>query len=138
MDDIEAIKQLKARYFRFMDTKDWEGYRTVFAEEAWMRNTPDPNEVFEGRDEIVKQVSRVLAKATTVHHGHTPEITLTGADSATGIWAMEDFVDMPQLVLHGWGHYHEEYLKRDGEWQILSSRLTRLRLDITPKQESGS
>ena len=23
-DDIEAIKQLKARYFRYMDTKEWE------------------------------------------------------------------------------------------------------------------
>ena len=23
MDDVEAIKQLKARYFRMMDTKDW-------------------------------------------------------------------------------------------------------------------
>ena len=133
MDDLEAIKQLKARYFRFMDTKDWEGYRTVFAEEAWMRNSPDPEEVFEGRDEIVRKVSEALAEAVTVHHGHMPEITLTGADTATGIWAMYDFVEFPQLVLHGWGHYHEEYVKRDGEWQILSSRLTRLRLDITPK-----
>lgn len=25
MDDIEAIKQLKARYFRMLDTKDWDG-----------------------------------------------------------------------------------------------------------------
>ena len=133
MDDIEAIKQLKARYFRFMDTKDWEGYRTVFAEEAWMRNSPDPEDVFEGRDEIVRKVSDALAEAVTVHHGHMPEITLTGADTATGIWAMYDFVDLPQLMLHGWGHYHEQYVKRGGEWQILSSRLTRLRLDITPK-----
>jgi uncharacterized protein (TIGR02246 family) len=138
VDDIEAIKQLKARYFRCMDTKDWEGYRTVFAEEAWMRNTPDPSEVFEGRDAIVAQVSRVLAEAVTVHHGHTPEITLTGSDTATGIWAMDDFVDMPQLVLRGWGHYHEEYVKRGGAWQILSSRLTRLRLDIAPKGEPSS
>ena len=31
MDDIEAIKQLKARYFRTMDTKDWDGFADVFA-----------------------------------------------------------------------------------------------------------
>ena len=133
MDDIEAIKQLKARYFRLMDTKDWEGFATVFAEEASMRNSPDPNEVFEGREEIVRKVSAALAEAVTVHHGHMPEITLTGDDTANGVWAMYDFVELPQLVLHGWGHYHEEYVKRDGAWQILSSRLTRLRLDITPK-----
>ena len=29
-DDIEAIKQLKARYFRMMDTKDWDGLAAVF------------------------------------------------------------------------------------------------------------
>ena len=28
---IEQIKQLKARYIRFMDTKDWAGYESVFA-----------------------------------------------------------------------------------------------------------
>ena len=26
VDDVEAIKQLKARYFRTMDTKDWAGH----------------------------------------------------------------------------------------------------------------
>ena len=29
--EIEAIKQLKARYFRLMDTKDWKGFAAVFA-----------------------------------------------------------------------------------------------------------
>ena len=133
MDDIEAIKQLKARYFRFMDTKDWDNYATVFAEDAEMRNSPDPEEIFEGRGDIVAKVSAALVEAKTVHHGHMPEITLTSDTTATGIWAMDDYVDLPQLTLHGWGHYHEEYVKRDGEWQILSSRLTRLRLDIEPK-----
>ena len=31
---IEQIKQLKARYFRCMDTKDWDGLRAVFAPNA--------------------------------------------------------------------------------------------------------
>ncbi|MDT5245538.1 MAG: hypothetical protein QOD36_2914, partial [Mycobacterium sp.] len=29
--EIEAIKQLKARYCRFLDTKDWQAWRGVFA-----------------------------------------------------------------------------------------------------------
>ena len=33
-DDIEAIKQLKARYFRMMDTKDWDGLARVFTEDV--------------------------------------------------------------------------------------------------------
>ncbi len=133
LDEIEAIKRLKARYFRHMDTKDWAAFGEVFTEDATVAASPDPSHVFRGRDEIVRRVSEALRDATTVHHGHMPEIELTGADTARGVWAMYDFVDLPELVLHGWGHYHEEYAKRSGEWRIRSTRLTRLRLDVTRK-----
>ena len=136
LDEIEAIKQLKARYFRLMDTKQWEQFGAIFTEDATLAASPDPNETFRGRADIVRRVSAALREATTVHHGHMPEIELTGADTARGIWAMYDFVDLPQLVLHGWGHYHEEYAKQAGAWRIRSSRLTRLRLDITPKPKA--
>ena len=132
-EDIEAIKQLKARYFRLMDTKQWDAWTDVFTEDATVTASPDPNETFRGRAEIVRKVSAALREATTVHHGHMPEIELTGPDTAKGIWAMYDFVDLPQLVLHGWGHYHEEYVKQQGAWRIRRTRLTRLRLDITNK-----
>ena len=136
LEEIEAIKRLKARYFRLMDTKQWDQWGDVFTEDAHLAASPDPNETFHGRADIVKRVSAVLRDARTVHHGHMPEIELTGPDTATGIWAMYDFVEMPQLVLHGWGHYHEEYAKQGGAWRIRRSRLTRLRLDITPKSKS--
>ena len=29
-DELEAIRQVKARYCRFLDTKDFESWRTVF------------------------------------------------------------------------------------------------------------
>jgi len=134
LEEIEAIKRLKARYFRLMDTKQWDQWGDVFTEDAHLAASPDPNETFHGRTDIVKRVSAVLRDARTVHHGHMPEIELTGPDTATGIWAMYDFVDMPQLVLHGWGHYHEEYARQDGTWRIRRLRLTRLRLDMTQKK----
>ena len=31
---IEDIRQLKSRYFRFVDAKDWEGLAEVFCKEA--------------------------------------------------------------------------------------------------------
>jgi len=34
IDDFEAIRQLKARYFRTMDTKDWAGMRQVFTDDV--------------------------------------------------------------------------------------------------------
>jgi uncharacterized protein (TIGR02246 family) len=133
LDEIEAIKKLKARYFRLLDTQRWEEFGDVFTEDATLAASPSPDETFHGRQDIVRRVSTALRGATTVHHGHMPEIELTGDDTATGIWAMYDFVELPQLVLHGWGHYHEEYAKQHGAWRIRRSRLTRLRLDITRK-----
>ena len=36
LDAVEQIKQLKARYFRCMDTKDWDGFAAVFGPDAVM------------------------------------------------------------------------------------------------------
>ena len=130
MDDVEAIRQLKARYFRLMDTKQWDAWRQCFTEDAVLQTLPNPEEKFVGRDEIVSRVSELLADSVTVHHGHMPEIEITGPDTATGIWAMYDQVDMPALTLRGFGHYHDDYAKQEGGWRIRHSRLTRLHLDI--------
>ena len=130
MDDVEAIRQLKARYFRLMDTKQWDAWRQCFTEDAVLQTLPNPEEKFVGRDEIVSRVSELLADSVTVHHGHMPEIEITGPDTATGIWAMYDQVDMPALTLRGFGHYHDDYAKQEGGWRIRHSRLTRLQLDI--------
>ncbi len=42
-DDIEDIKQLKARYFRMMDTKDWDAMRKVFAADVVVDTTSSWN-----------------------------------------------------------------------------------------------
>jgi hypothetical protein len=69
----------------------------------------------------------------TVHQCHTPEIDVTGATMASGVWAMEDMLRWPDgTELHGYGHYHEIYEKAGGRWRIKRSELTRLRMDFTP------
>ena len=50
MDDVEAIKQLKARYFRTMDTKDWAGMRQVFTDDVVVDTTDSGGGVFTGAD----------------------------------------------------------------------------------------
>ena len=135
---IEAIKQLKARYFRLLDTKQWSAWGEVFAEDAVMDVSDDTGSeetgLVHGRDRIVKAVSGMLADARTVHDGHTPEIQLTDADHATGIWAMRDPVDFaaegdPPRGIRGAGWYFEDYECEDGRWRITSMRLERLRVD---------
>ena len=133
-DNLEDIRRLKARYFRTMDQKDWDAWGQVFAAEAVME-VPEVDVVLTGRDSIVKFVSRALAAAQTVHHGHMPEIDVTGPDTATGIWAMSDYVEWPvseggeRSGLRGYGHYYEEYVREDGAWRIARTRLVRLRVD---------
>ncbi len=132
MDDIEAIKQLKARYFRTMDTKDWVGMRGVFADGVVIDTTGSGGEVVEGADTFMAYLQPLLQEAVTVHHGHMPEIELTSPSTATGIWALQDTIIWPDGTrLQGYGHYHETYAEVAGEWKITSSTLTRLHLDIT-------
>jgi hypothetical protein len=124
--DVEAIKQLRARYARAVDTKDWALFGDSLVEDA--RLSTDRG-VDEGREHIVEVISRALASATTVHHLHQPEIELTGPDSATGTWAMNDLVDFETFSLRGYGHYNEEYVRTPGGWKIKSSTLARTRVD---------
>jgi uncharacterized protein (TIGR02246 family) len=132
--DIEAIKQLKARYFRSIDRKDWNAFGLVFARDAVME-VPEVDVTQHGRDAIVEFVSGALVGAQTVHHGHMPEIEITGDGAARGIWAMFDYVEWPptaageRIGLHGYGHYVEVYVREEGVWRIARTRLERLRVD---------
>ncbi len=132
MDDIEAIKQLKARYFRLMDTKEWDAMsREVFADDVVVDTSASGGGVIAGAVPFVAFLREAIGEVTTVHHGHMPEIDLVSATSATGVWAMEDMLRWPNgMEMHGYGHYHETYEKVDGAWRIKSTTLTRLRTDL--------
>ena len=133
---MEEIKALKARYFRCVDTKNWDGFGAVFADDARFE-VSGPGWNLQGRDKIVDTVRSRMQESVTVHHGHCPEINVTSPTTAEGIWAMEDVVrwnkdsDSAKAALHGYGHYHETYRKIDGAWRIQSMKLTRLRVDST-------
>ena len=131
---VEAIKQLKARYFRLMDAKRWDEWALVFTVDCVME-VPEADMVSVGRAEIVRAVRTVLEGVRTVHHGHMPEIEVTGPGTARGVWAMFDYVEWPadqsgaRVGINGYGHYLEEYAREDGEWRIARTRLERLRVD---------
>ncbi|SEH88099.1 SnoaL-like domain-containing protein [Mycolicibacterium rutilum] len=129
--EIEAIKQLKARYCRLLDTKDWSAWRTLFADDFVSDTTQAGGKRIEGADEFVAFTRKSLRDQATVHQVHAPEIELTSATAARGVWALEDVVRFgPGVNLRGYGHYHETYEKIDGQWRFASSTLTRLREEI--------
>jgi hypothetical protein len=141
---MEEIRQLKGRYFRFLDTKDWAGMRTIWTEDAVFdaragltigdgsQTGPSGSDdwLYSGRETIVSFIESVAVRPTA-HHGHCHEIEILSPTDARGIIAMEDYMwpsigDTRRRMLHGFGHYHEEYRCTDGRWQIRRSRITRL------------
>jgi SnoaL-like domain len=145
LSDLYEIQKLKARYFRCMDLRLWDEFRDVFTEdlELYVENTKTPQAkqpTVKGADNLVNYLAASDPRKVTVHQGHMPEIEFLDADHATGIWAMFDWVDDPGrgFASQGFGHYHERYVRcRDGKWRISEVRLTRLRLDSVPHQESN-
>ena len=131
--EIESIKKLKARYCRLLDTKDWAAWRTLFADDFLSDTSEAGGRLITGADEFVTFTRKNIGRSSqpTVHQVHAPEIELTSATTARGVWALNDVVRLaPGLNLNAYGHYHETYEKIDGQWRIKSSKLTRLREDI--------
>jgi hypothetical protein len=110
-----------------MDQKKWDEWAMVFSTDAHLV-VPEGAVDERGRAAVVASVSGVLEGVRTVHHGHMPEIEITGPDTARGIWAMFDYVEFPagpggeRIGLQGYGHYTEEYL-RETRWRIASLHL---------------
>ena len=140
LSDMLELERLKSRYFRCIDTKDWDRLRELctddmvfYMEQSVLPATDQPISV--GGDAFVRNVSRILRTAVTVHHGHMPDIELTGPRTAHGVWSMFDWVDDAErnTAIKGYGHYHEDYEKGDdGQWRIKVMRLTRIRVDQIP------
>lgn len=138
---LERIAQLKARYCRYIDTKQWDNLSAVFTEDCRFEGLGSAP-AGAGVRTFVTGVSTRLGPTISVHHVHQPEIVLTSATTATGVWAMEDFVEWQNggtvkeapgsKGFRGYGHYEEEYRNEGGEWRISFLRLTRLRIDPVP------
>lgn len=128
--DWIEIHNLKARYCRLLDTKDWEGWGQLFTKDFRLDVTGSGGDVMHGRDAVVASVRGSIGSAKTAHQVHSPEIAIDG-DRATAIWAMEDRVVWEGgRALTGWGHYHERYVRTGEGWRIAEQKLTRLHMEF--------
>ncbi len=140
MHDIEAIKarieicNLKARHLRLLDTKDWAGYASLLTEDFVLDIRQGTNiPVIVGRDAAVKHVQTSVGTIIMVHQAHLPEFDFKG-NEAHVVWAMQDRIvrgpDQPSYS--GYGHHHDRWVRRNGEWKLAEQRLTRLHVDVHP------
>jgi hypothetical protein len=134
---IEDIRLLKARYFRFMDTKQFHLLEALFTPDLLVLTPTGAVYKDSGRG-YAASLKTSLEHSVSVHQGFLSEIEILDEHNATGIWAMQDVIEWADKhPVQGWksitgrGHYHETYRKLDGSWRIATLTLTRLRLDTT-------
>ncbi|WP_428844289.1 nuclear transport factor 2 family protein [Mycolicibacter sinensis] len=123
LENIEAIKQVKYRYLRALDTKHWDDFAATLAEDvtADYGKSMGTEHKFTDRDSLVDFMrSSLPANVISEHRVSHPEITLTGPDTASGIWYLQDRVIMPDydLMLIGAAFYHDRYRRTADGWKI--------------------
>ncbi len=139
LEAIELIKQLKSRYFRFLDTANWEGLKdTVFTPDASINfKSPSYDISFNGWPELEKFYESAFTKTRFgMHTGHHPEITVTG-NTAVALWYLHDiFVNLDENTqFEGSALYRDECVKVDGEWRIKNSAYERLFEQISKRPD---
>lgn len=134
-DAFIAISQIKARYCRTLDTKDWEAYTDLFSEDYVLDLSEDTKMApIEGRDAAMAFVKASIGDTITSHQVHLPLIELDD-EGANVIWPLQDRLiwNPPKNGLAGmtgYGQYHERYKKVNGEWKIARLKLTRFHIDV--------
>jgi SnoaL-like domain len=143
---IEAIKQIKARYWRGVDLCDGELVRSVLAEDCELDyrgccadpqtsvdHLPAMNVTLHGRDQWMSD-GMARFGIVSVHQGHQADIEICGQDTAKGIWTFTDRMFFPAggniSRLTGYGFYHETYVRVGEAWQIKTTRITRIRVEV--------
>lgn len=142
---VEAIRNVKAAYFRGVDTANGELVRSILATDCRLDyrgcctdpvtgvdHMPAMNVVLQGRDSWVSDAFE-KAGIVSVHHGHHAEISVFSESEASGVWAMTDRfftpAGAPFKELRGFGYYHETYVKEPDGWKLSTTRIERLRVE---------
>jgi len=153
MDRIERllatneITQLKARYFRGVDTCDGDLVRGLLAEDCelnFMGCCTDPktgrdfipamNVILRGRSSWRSDGMSSLG-IVSVHQGHNFELEFASDTIARGIWSMTDRLYFPSggaiSLMTGYGHYRESYEKIGTSWMLKTTHITRIRVEAS-------
>jgi len=119
LEDIEAIKKLKATYAYFADTGNWQGMVNLYTDEAVVEFVSMGR--YEGKSEITGFFRDMLPRALPfmTHMFHNPVIEVKG-EKATGEWYFEVPATHAPTNRAVWmvGKYEEEYVKVSGEWKF--------------------
>lgn len=120
--DIEAVKQVKYRYLRALDTKRWDEFADTLADDVVgdYGSSVGEEHHFTNRVDLVNYMRKSLGPAVITEHRVThPEITVSG-DEASATWYLQDRVIVADFnfMLIGAAFYHDSYRRTDDGWKI--------------------
>ena len=123
LEDIEAIKQLKYRYWRHLDLKQWDELAQCFAADATVCYSSGKYE-FRGVDAIMGFLSESLGERARL--GDDPprpssrDRAARATTTARGTWALYNYmfnVKENRGIRIG-AYYDDTYVKLDGAWKF--------------------
>ena len=141
LSDMEEIRILKHRYFRGIDTLNLDLLAGLFTQDIKVEYNGGQYKVkFEGHAQMMEFLANSFhSGAVAMHHGHMPEITITGDNTAKGIWYLEDVFINLEDDLHTFGTaiYTDTYRREGGVWKIATTHYDRVVEVITPFKATG-
>ena len=126
--DIEAIKKLKHKYMRSVDTKKLDDLKDCFVDDA-SASYAGGKYSFKGRENILGFLKDMMPETLiTMHIAFHPEIEITSDNTAKGSWGFQDYLieQTSNVSLRGYAYYRDEYVKVDGQWKIKSTGYRRV------------
>ncbi|AGH49804.1 MULTISPECIES: nuclear transport factor 2 family protein [Sphingomonadales] len=130
LSDFEDIRTLKYRYFRGIDTADIGLLSDMFTDDISVEYRGGGYKVkLQGRENMLEFLANSFnSDCAAMHQGHQPEITLTGEDTAEGIWYLEDiFVNLTDRTrTEGTAIYRDQYRRVDGTWKLARTEYDRV------------
>ncbi len=125
LEDIEAIRRLKARYLNACDSQDPQAAKNCFASGEVLIDMGHVG-VFKDREGFA-EIYRTFGCQPFIldmHHGANPEIEFVSEDHAKALWALEyrNFNTQAKTVTFVSLIYHDEYVRQGGQWKIQKSR----------------
>ncbi len=126
--DRQALYDLKYRYLRGVDAKEWDTLASTLTGDAIARYGGGVHTVA-GRDGIVAFLRERLDRdgVHTSHRVNHPELTVDGDDRVRGRWTLDDVVIDTEYGIHlvGAAWYEDVYVRTDDGWRIAETGYTR-------------
>ena len=128
LEDIEAIKNLRSKYWRYIREGLWDAFLDCFTDDAAV--DLGVGRQLQGKKSLTKFYKEIFPtlRSAIIPQGHNPEIDVLSETKATGKWLIDNpQIEIPSNVAVRLGStYDEEYVKESDGWKIKRQRVAHI------------